>query len=193
MEVHCVQLVLLSWHYLLLTGSRIATDLDPEWKCSRTTAGTIQYHCTVEWEKPQKLENPDEWSIFFSLFYQKVRSLPLQIFICLSTILVAHIRLCVDIKPSLRFDCHFWFCSRCDGKTLWCLFVWSVHFAVWRLQGWHRSVTRSWSGFVLSGEVWEVLSKFCSKWICMNIVKADACEGIIYTILFWQTSRLVGI
>lgn len=73
------------------------------------------------------------------------------------------------------------------------VFVWSVHFAVWRLQGWHRSVTRSWSGFVLSGEVWEVLSKFCSKWICMNIVKADACEGIIYTILFWQTSRLVGI
>lgn len=58
---------------------------------------------------------------FFPLFYQKVRSLPLQIFICLSTILVAHIRLCVDIKPSLRFDCHFWFCSRCDGKTLWCL------------------------------------------------------------------------
>lgn len=58
---------------------------------------------------------------FFPLFYQKVRSLPLQIFICLSTILVAHIRLCVDIKPSLRFDCHFWFCSKCDGKTLWCL------------------------------------------------------------------------
>lgn len=58
---------------------------------------------------------------FFPLFYQKVWSLPLQIFICLSTILVAHIRLCVDIKPSLRFDCHFWFCSRCDGKTLWCL------------------------------------------------------------------------
>lgn len=72
-------------------------------------------------------KNPRNWKIlmsdlfFFLLFYQKVRSLPLQIFICLSTILVAHIRLCVDIKPSLRFDCHFWFCSRCDGKTLWCL------------------------------------------------------------------------
>lgn len=191
MEVHCVQLVLLSWHYLLLTGSRIATDLDPEWKCSRTTAGTIQYHCTVEWEKPQKLENPDEWSIFFPLFYQKVRSLPLQIFICLSTILVAHIRLCghktlFEIWLSLLILQQMWW-----KDSL--VFVWSVHFAVWRLQGWHRSVTRSWSGFVLSGEVWEVLSKFCSKWICMNIVKADACEGIIYTILFWQTSRLVGI
>lgn len=122
MEVHCVQLVLLSWHYLLLTGSRIATDLDPEWKCSRTTAGTIQYHCTVEWEKTPEIGK--SWRViyfFFPLFYHKVRSLPLQIFICLSTFLVANIRLCVDIKPSLRFDCHFWFCSRCDGKTLWCL------------------------------------------------------------------------
>lgn len=72
-------------------------------------------------------KNPRNWKIltsdlfFFPLFYHKVRSLPLQIFICLSTFLVANIRLCVDIKPSLRFDCHFWFCSRCDGKTLWCL------------------------------------------------------------------------
>lgn len=63
MEVHCVQLVLLSWHYLLLTGSRIATDLDPEWKCSRTTAGTIQYHCTVEWEKTPEIGK--SWRVIY--------------------------------------------------------------------------------------------------------------------------------
>lgn len=192
MEVHCVQLVLLSWHYLLLTGSRIATDLDPEWKCSRTTAGTIQYHCTVEWEKPQKLENPDEWSIFFPLFLSESTELASADFHLFehyfsSTYppLCGHKTL-FEIWLSLLILQQMWW-----KDSL--VFVWSVHFAVWRLQGWHRSVTRSWSGFVLSGEVWEVLSKFCSKWICMNIVKADACEGIIYTILFWQTSRLVGI
>lgn len=192
MEVHCVQLVLLSWHYLLLTGSRIATDLDPEWKCSRTTAGTIQYHCTVEWEKPQKLENPDEWSIFFPPFLSESTELASADFHLFehyfsSTYppLCGHKTL-FEIWLSLLILQQMWW-----KDSL--VFVWSVHFAVWRLQGWHRSVTRSWSGFVLSGEVWEVLSKFCSKWICMNIVKADACEGIIYTILFWQTSRLVGI
>lgn len=192
MEVHCVQLVLLSWHYLLLTGSRIATDLDPEWKCSRTTAGTIQYHCTVEWEKPQKLENPDEWSIFFPFFLSESTELASADFHLFehyfsSTYppLCGHKTL-FEIWLSLLILQQMWW-----KDSL--VFVWSVHFAVWRLQGWHRSVTRSWSGFVLSGEVWEVLSKFCSKWICMNIVKADACEGIIYTILFWQTSRLVGI
>lgn len=192
MEVHCVQLVLLSWHYLLLTGSRIATDLDPEWKCSRTTAGTIQYHCTVEWEKPQKLENPDEWSIFFSPFLSESTELASADFHLFehyfsSTYppLCGHKTL-FEIWLSLLILQQMWW-----KDSL--VFVWSVHFAVWRLQGWHRSVTRSWSGFVLSGEVWEVLSKFCSKWICMNIVKADACERIIYTILFWQTSRLVGI
>lgn len=95
------------------SGPRVKMFSDYCWN------NTVSLHSWMR--KPQKLENPDEWSIFFPLFYQKVRSLPLQIFICLSTILVAHIRLCVDIKPSLRFDCHFWFCSRCDGKTLWCL------------------------------------------------------------------------
>lgn len=121
MEVHCVQLVLLSWHYLLLTRSRIATDLDPEWKM-------FSDYCCNNTVSPysRMRKNPRNWKIltsdlFFSLLYQKVQSLPLQILVCLSTFLVANIRLCVDIKPSLSFDCHFWFCNRCDGKTLWCL------------------------------------------------------------------------
>lgn len=192
MEVHCVQLVLLSWHYLLLTGSRIATDLDPEWKCSRTTAGTIQYHCTVEWEKTPEIGKSWRVIYFFPPFLSESTELASADFHLFehyfsSTYppLCGHKTL-FEIWLSLLILQQMWW-----KDSL--VFVWSVHFAVWRLQGWHRSVTRSWSGFVLSGEVWEVLSKFCSKWICMNIVKADACEGIIYTILFWQTSRLVGI
>lgn len=192
MEVHCVQLVLLSWHYLLLTGSRIATDLDPEWKCSRTTAGTIQYHCTVEWGKTPEIGKSWRVIYFFPPFLSESTELASADFHLFehyfsSTYppLCGHKTL-FEIWLSLLILQQMWW-----KDSL--VFVWSVHFAVWRLQGWHRSVTRSWSGFVLSGEVWEVLSKFCSKWICMNIVKADACEGIIYTILFWQTSRLVGI
>lgn len=147
-----------------------------------------QYSITAqsnERKKKQKLENPDEWSFFFPFLSESTELASADFHLFEHFFSSTYPPLCghktlFEIWLSLLILQQMWW-----KDSL--VFVWSVHFSVWRLQGWHCSVTRSWSGFLLSGEVWEVLSKFCSKWICMNIVKADACEGIIYTILFWQT------
>lgn len=165
MEVHCVQLVLLSLHNLLLTGSRTATDLNPSPKinpdycCNNNTHSRVK---KIKWEK-----NPDQWSFFY--IYLKAQSLPLQISLCLST-LSSKISACLWKWNQLlvlivTFDSATDVLERPSGVCV------SVHFSlqIFRLQ---RQCGAEVKWIFTCMEMWELNFKVF-PWLCYSNYTAD--------------------